>query len=253
MRPCLKGTEEAGSMNSAKAKLLIVMPVFIFLTALLGTRSILTFAAQATTTIKVEPASNEFGNSNGSLIAIPGTNFTVTVKIYEATALYGLDLKFKWNTTFLRYLSHSVRVPKDNNAEGVLWNSILNLADEVNTTAGTYWIACASMWPAPPFNGSGTVFTMTFEIAKQPYDNETAADSIETYLDFSSTDLAQYQTAEPINHNAETATVTIWTAKSPQSQSTQTLPYVIAGTLATAFIVATTTYFVRKRRRRENI
>jgi len=94
---------------------------------------------------------------------------------------------------------------------------------------------------------------MTFEIAKQPYDNETAADSIETYLDFSSTDLAQYQTAEPINHNAETATVTIWTAKSPQSQSTQTLPYVIAGTLATAFIVATTTYFVRKRRRRENI
>lgn len=253
MRLRLKGTEEAERMNLAKAKLLIIMPVFILLTTSLGTRSILTFAAQAKTTIKVEPASNEFGNSNGSLIAIPGTNFTVTIKIYDATALYGLDLKLKWNTTFLRHLSHSVRVPKDNNAEGILWNPVLNLADEVNTTAGTYWIADASMWPAPSFNGAGTVFTMTFEIAKQPYDNETAADAIETYLDFSSTDLAQYPNAEPIDHNVETATVKIWTAKSAQSQSTQTLPYIIAGTLTTAFIVATTTYFIRKRGRREKM
>jgi hypothetical protein len=176
-------------------------------------------ATSTETVIKVEPALIEFGNPAGDPIPIPGTQFTVTVKIYNVTNLYGFDLKFTWNTTFLQYVSHSVRVPRDTYLDGVLWNPILPLADEVNTTEGTYCISYASMFPAPSFNGTGTVFMMTFEILKQPYDYETGGPNVEpidTILDFSSTDLAPRPppppalNPPPIGHSVEPATVRIW-------------------------------------------
>jgi hypothetical protein len=164
------------------------------------------------TVIKVEPALVEFGNPAGDPIPIPGTQFTVTIKIYNVTNLYGFDLKFRWNTTYLDYVNHSVRVPKDTYPDGVLWNPIIPIMDEVNTTAGTYWIAYTSRYPAPSFNGTGTVFNMTFKIIKQPYDWETGGpgiDPIDTQLDFISTDLAMFG-GDPILHHVEPATVRIW-------------------------------------------
>jgi PKD repeat protein len=175
------------------------------------------------TIIKVEPALIEFGNSAGDPILIPGTQFTVTVKIYNVTNLYGFDLKFSWNTTFLEYVNRSVCVPRDSYADGVLWDPTLSLADEVNATDGTYWISYASMAPAPSFNGTGTIFTMTFEIIRQPYDYETGGpevDPIDTVLDFLSTDLAPRVSEGPIvpiTHSVEPATVRIWEKRSELS------------------------------------
>jgi hypothetical protein len=172
------------------------------------------------TVIKVEPALIEFGNPAGDPIPIPGTQFTVTVKVYNVTNLYGFDLKFRWNTTFLQYVSRSVHVPRDTYLDGVLWNPVLQLTDEVNATAGTYWISYASMLPAPSFNGTGTVFTMTFEVTKQPYDYETGGpevDPIDTVLDFSGTDLAPRFSEGlivPIVHTVEQAVVRIWEKRS---------------------------------------
>jgi hypothetical protein len=162
----------------------------------------------------------EFGNSTGEPIPIPGTQFNATVKICNVTNLYGFDLKFRWNTTYLEYVSHSVRVPKDTYPDGVLWKPILELANEVNTSAGTYWIAYSSMAPVPSFNGTGTIFTMTFEVTNQPYDYETGGstvDPIDTVLDFLSTDLAPRVLEEPIMpipHTTENATVRIWEKRS---------------------------------------
>lgn len=164
------------------------------------------------TVVKVESSLVELGNAAGDPIPIPETQFTVTVKIYNVTSLYGFDLKFRWNTTFLAYISHSVRVPKDTYLDGVLWDPILQLADEVNASAGTYWIAYASMYPAPSFNGTSTVFIMAFEVINQPYDHETGGpnvDPIDTILDFSSTDLAA-EGGDPIPHSVESATIRIW-------------------------------------------
>ncbi|MEM3578460.1 MAG: PKD domain-containing protein [Candidatus Bathyarchaeia archaeon] len=177
--------------------------------------SILSLPSSSTSTntiIKVEPLLTEFGNSVGDPIPIPGTQFNVTVKIYNVTDLYGFDLKFRWNTTFLRYVNHFVYVPRNTYPDGVLWNPIFSLADEVNTSAGTYWIAYASMAPAPSFNGTGTVFTMIFEILNQPYDYETGGhgvDPINITLDFLSTDLAALG-GEPIPHMTEGAIIILW-------------------------------------------
>jgi len=162
--------------------------------------------------IKVEPSFIEFGNADGDPIAIPGTQFTVAAKIYDVTDLYGFDFKFKWNTTFLDYVSHTVRIPKDTYPDGVLWDPFFEVRNEVDAATGTYWIAYSSMTPAPSFNGSGTAFTMTFEVIKQPFDFETggpSADPIDTLLDFVSTDLAA-RPGYPIAHYVEPATVRIW-------------------------------------------
>jgi len=168
------------------------------------------------TVVKVEPTLIEFGNPAGDPIPIPGTQFTITVKIYNVTDLYGFDLKFRWNATYLEYVSRSVRVPRDIYLDGVLWNPVLQLRDEVNATEGTYWAAYSSIDPAPSFNGTGAVFTMTFEVIKQPYDYETGGpnvDPIDIILDFSSTDLAPRVSGDPIvpiTHTVEPANIRIW-------------------------------------------
>jgi len=194
--------------------------LFMFVLIVLCAPSVPKVAAVNETAIQVEPALNEFGNPNGDPIPIPGTQFNVTVGIYDVTNLYGFDLKFRWNTTYVRYVNRSVHAPRDVYPDGILWNPILQIEDEVNASEGTYWVAFASTAPASSFNGTGTVFTMTFEVIRQPYDYETGGpgvDSIDTALDFSSTDLAP-RTSEgpiaPIAHSVRPATVRIWEKRS---------------------------------------
>jgi hypothetical protein len=149
----------------------------------------------------VEPSSIELVNPTSDPIPIPGTQFTVAIKIYNVTNLYSFDLKFRWNTTFLEYVSHSVRVSKDTYPDGVLWNPIIPIDDEVNPPAGTYWIAYSSRYPAPSFNGSGTVFTMTFRVKYHPAEY-TANIKLELY----SIDLAASD-ASSIPHTTQDGTV----------------------------------------------
>jgi len=160
----------------------------------------------------VEPSFIEFGNSSGDEIPIPGTQFSVAVKIHNVTNLYGFDLKLRWNTTYFQYVSRSVRVPKNTYVDGVLWNPVLTLADSVDPATGIYWIACSSLDPAPSFNGSGTIFTMIFQVTKQAYDFETGTPAIEpvdVMLDFSSAEFAE-RGGKPMTLNIKTATVRIW-------------------------------------------
>jgi hypothetical protein len=187
--------------------------------AIMRASSASSFTASTETVVKVEPSLIELGDSTGDPIPIPGTQFTVAIKVYNVTNLYGFDLKFRWNTTYLDYVSHSVHVPRDTYLDGVLWNGVMPLADEVNSSAGTYWIAYSSMAPAPSFNGTGTIFTMTFEVVRQPYDYETdgpTINPIDVFLDFQSTDLAPRTEGPivPIPHNTEHATVRIWEKRS---------------------------------------
>jgi len=199
-------------MRLSSRNVLIIVSILMLVTTMAVEPAASNLFTLTETVIKVEPALIEFGDPAGDPIPIPGTQFTVTVKIYNVTNLYGFDLRFRWNTTYLGYVSHSVLVPRDTYLDGVLWNPILPLADEVNSTAGTYWIAYSSMYPAPSFKGTGTVFTMTFEVINQPYDHETGGpnvDSIDTILDFSSTDLAA-EGGDPIPHCVESATIRIW-------------------------------------------
>lgn len=94
----------------------------------------------------------------------PPATFTIAVKIANVSLLYGFDIQFAWNPSLLEYVSHTVKVPKDSFPDGVLYNPVLPIKNEVDPVAGTYWVAYASMLPAPSFNGNGTIFEMTFQV-----------------------------------------------------------------------------------------
>jgi len=137
--------------------------------------------ASSTPVVKVDPPLVEY------FLNAVGREFTVAVKIFNVTNLYGFDVKLRWNTTVLDYVSHSIRVPRNTYANGLLWNPVMQLANAVNTTAGTYWIGYTSLAPADSFNGTGTAFTMTFRVKYHPVEPEPDADiTLELY----STDLA---------------------------------------------------------------
>ena len=177
-----------------KSKLIVILSILILLSSL---SAFTKPAASQSTTVKVDPSLFEYYTK------ATGKEFTIAVKIVDVENLYGFDIKLRWNTTFLEYVSHSIRIPRNTYLDGVLWNPILPLADEVNNTEGTYWIAYSSIAPAPTFNGTGTVFTMTFRIKYHPVEPEPDANiTIELY----STDLAAYG-GNPIPHTKEHGTV----------------------------------------------
>jgi hypothetical protein len=177
--------------NSKIIVLLIVSMLLLSLGALFN------LVAGQTTTVKVDLPLTEYYTK------ATGKEFTVSVKIVDVTNLYGFDIKLRWNTTFLEYVGSSVRVPRNTYLDGVLWNPVLWLADDVNQTAGTYCIAYSSIDPAPVFNGTGTVFTMTFRVKYHPVQPEPDANiTLELY----STDLAA-KGGTPISHTTEHGTV----------------------------------------------
>jgi hypothetical protein len=160
----------------------------------------------SSTLIKVDPSLLEY-ESNAV-----GEEFTVAINIIDVVNLYGFDIRFRWNTTFFEYVSHSIRVPRDTYPDGVLWKrqdspQILEVKNEVNTTAGTYWIAYSSVTPAPSFNGSGTVFAITLRVIHHPQDPEPTA---ETALQLYSTQLVD-RSATPITHAVQHGTVILYT------------------------------------------
>jgi len=107
--------------------------------------------------------------------ASPGESFTVTVKIANVTNLWAFDLRFSWDPTVIKYVDHMVTIPVEDYLDGILHKPILVVKDEVNESGiigdlvepGTlYWLVYSQIAPALPFNGSGTIFTMTFDVIK---------------------------------------------------------------------------------------
>jgi hypothetical protein len=141
----------------------------VFLTALLTT-SILFFSthrfatATSGTLVYVDPP--EVQN------IMPPANFTIKVKVANVTNLYGLDIQFTWDPTIIKYVSHTAHIPVETYADGVLHSPVIPVEDQVDENAtmigpapGTrYWLSESSMSPAKVFNGSGTIFEMTFKV-----------------------------------------------------------------------------------------
>ena len=83
--------------------------------------------------------------------------------------LYAIDLRIKWDPTILEYVSHTVMVPVETHAGGILHQPVINATDAVNPVAGTYTLSTSSQAPAPAFNApdaNATAFTMTFTVKK---------------------------------------------------------------------------------------
>jgi hypothetical protein len=100
-------------------------------------------------------------------IAGVGVGETVTINVLlseEVVNLYGFDIQLKWDTATLEYISHVVMAPVESYSLGVLHDPTFSLKDEVDSSAGTCWIASSSMPPAEPFSGNGVFFTITFKV-----------------------------------------------------------------------------------------
>ena len=95
---------------------------------------------------------------------IPSKNFTVELRISNVTDLYGFDIVLRWNASLLNYSSHSLKIPVEDYPGGVLHKPTFLVGNQVNVTAGSYWVAASSLSPAASFNGSGAVFEIAFTI-----------------------------------------------------------------------------------------
>lgn len=122
----------------------------------------------------------------------PPKKFAIEVKIKNVTNLYGLDIQMSWNTSILNYTTHTMKIPVEKYPDGVLHEPALLIKNEVDKTAGTYWLSYSSMYPAEAFNGSGTIFNMTFGVIGIGYCS----------LDIYSSDLAD-RDGRPIEHKTE--------------------------------------------------
>ena len=124
--------------------------------------------------------------------------FTVKIEVTAVENLYGLDIQLEWDTYFLDYVSPTVTIPVENSTHGILHEPVIMLKDAVNQTAGTYWIAFASIYPTSAFSGNGTVFEMTFRA-------KTLGTSS---IDIVSSELADFD-GQPIAHCSISGTVQI--------------------------------------------
>jgi len=115
----------------------------------------------STTKVYIEP-------QNGT--AVVGGLYNITVKIANVTDLFAFNIMLRWGTAVLKHVSHTVTVGV---AGGVLEAPVMTLKDIVDETASTpnavgstYWIGCTSLNMISTFNGTGTVFNMTFRVLR---------------------------------------------------------------------------------------
>ena len=111
--------------------------------------------SESTACVRVVPETSYHG--------FPSGEFTVAVVVEDVGQLYALQIDMSWNATLLDCVSHVVTAPVETHSNGILHASILILKDDVDPALGTYEMAVSSIYPAASFNGSGTVFEITFE------------------------------------------------------------------------------------------
>jgi hypothetical protein len=112
-------------------------------------------ATGSNTVIEVEPR---------KITGLTGDALTVKITINDVENLYGLELKFRWDPTILDYVDHTVTIPVEECPGGILHEAVFPLMDTAYETAGNYSLAYCSIYPAPAFNGSGTICTFTFNV-----------------------------------------------------------------------------------------
>ena len=149
--------------------------------------------ADSTPLVTVDPALIEYDH-----YAV-GENFTIAVRIEDVEDLYGIDIRIGWNTTWIEYASHVVKIPVESYPDGVLHPPLLVVVDGVNEDGGMYCLAVACMCPAPSFYGSGIAFEMNFRIKEYPIYPEP---DVDFHIRFLSTDLSP-PSCSGIPHNRQ--------------------------------------------------
>ena len=180
------------------------------------------------TRVKVEPSNVTIGEE-GEPYPI-GEQFTVNVTLYDVAGLYGWEFKLFWDNTVLSAIDHIVHTPpawEDYNAYPVG----PGIQNDYNDTHSRYYMGLVPLLaPAPTFNGTTLLVTLTF--------NVTAGGS--STLDLQEIKLSDYD-VEPIPHQAFDGTVTVI----PEFPASVILPLFLVATLVA--IILGKTVWSRKR------
>jgi hypothetical protein len=122
--------------------------------------------------------------------------FTLNITLTEAANLYGWELKLYWNSAIIECTNAQIHTPtawSGNTAEAGI-----GIENTFNATHGRFFKALSAMNPAPAFNGSMTIATLTFEAKAEGT----------TTLDLQDTKLSDLQ-ASAISHSATDGSVTV--------------------------------------------
>jgi len=111
--------------------------------------------ANAETVVKVEPYAN---------FAHVDETFTVNITVVNVQNLYGVEVVLHWNTSILEVVNTDVRLGVESHPNGVLHEPIFIAKNETTQEEGKYLLAGTSTAPAPPFNGSGNIVRITFNV-----------------------------------------------------------------------------------------
>lgn len=141
-----------------------------------------------------------------------GYEFKIALIVENIDDLYGFDIQFHWNTTYLAYINHTATIPVEaypvptapSYYAGILHDPFFIAKDEVNATAGDYWIAAAHL-SDQGFSGSGTVAVMAFRVIAKPALGE---DDVTLLFHLTNHDFADW-TATLIPHEVTDGSITI--------------------------------------------
>ena len=167
------------------------------------------FAAESEdTVVRVIPEDVELGGD------IVGETFDIAVVIENVGNLSGLDIVLEWNTTYLQHVTHIRTAPVEHFPTpqppspypGIIHAPLISLP-EPDPQEGHYTTAFATLG-GPSFNGSGTVFIMTFQVHRQPQPQE---EDVTLSLSLPSTILARSTAAGggAIPHDAVNGTIVL--------------------------------------------
>jgi hypothetical protein len=97
-----------------------------------------------------------------------GQTLTVNVTISNVQNLFGLDVTVDWNNSALQILSVNDLLGVESHSGGVLHSTpddpIQIAVNETSQTIGEHHIAATSQGAAAPFDGSGTIARLTFNV-----------------------------------------------------------------------------------------
>lgn len=137
-------------MHAAK-KIFLCATILLTLTL----TQMMTVKAAPEPTIEVEPYVST---------AQVGQSFTINITLTNVENLYGVQVTLYWNASILKVVNTDVRLGVENHSDGILHQPIYIVKNETIQEEGTYTLAGTSTSPAQPFNGSGNIVRITFNV-----------------------------------------------------------------------------------------
>ena len=140
---------EIPAKNTEKLKILSLV-TFLLISGVFSFSVSLVFATEAT--VRVYP---------DNVTVCKDEFFMVNVTLLDVSSLAGWEFKLYWNRTVLNCTAAEVVGPSEWSELNITLGP--GLQPNYNATHGRYWGGFAYLYPAPTFNGSTTMATLTFK------------------------------------------------------------------------------------------